>query len=180
MKFILTTFFLLILSGFCFAQNSAKVSDTQNEFNNSTGKLESLKQEKILAEAKRKVLLTKYTEEYSEVRKIDSEIEIIDKQIAELSNDIEKSIVSAKEAINLIVEIQTLSTKLKLCGYSSESEGCEKGEIKRQLSESFQKVIENPEALNLLLKTQNDGTMKLLVEQNQKIIELLEKLVNKK
>lgn len=179
MKFILTTFFLLILSGFCFAQNPAKVSDTQNEFNNSTGKLESLKKEKILAEAKRKVLLTKYTEEYSEVKKIDSEIEIIDKQIAELSNDIKKSIVSAKEAINLIVEIQTLSTKLKLCGYSND-EGCKNGEIKRQLSEAFQKVVENPEALNLLFKTQNDVTMKLLVEQNQKIIELLEKLVNKK
>ncbi len=163
MKFILSALLFLILSGFCFAQNSmvcfpqSSMTDFSKRIELQKAlkvnlQLQKLQEQKILAEAKRKILLTRYTEEYSKVKEIELEIESIQSQIKLVETFMDEYEESIKEPIELIIEINDLRTKLQKCDSLIEDDGCRSGETKRKLIEAYKNAIKNPDALNFILE----------------------------
>lgn len=106
------------------------------------------------------------------------------------------------EAIVIVGEVEALRMQQSICGYKPDDPNCVG--ISEKLVAAYQKAIDNPLAIDLLvgntvyafekLRTQARGAgqvsqladeqnavfMRLIVLQNQKIIELLEQLNKKK
>ncbi len=104
----------------------------------------------------------------------------------------------------LLGEILLLRTRLKLCSYIPSTEGCANGENKTKLAAAYQKAVKYPDVMNDLIgdaldkydslrgqtksaaqvsqiaDEQNAELMRIMVVQNQRIIELLEILAKQK
>lgn len=164
--------------------------------------LDTLLSERRELETKLSELRLNFTEDATQIRDIKRKLTTVDKKIAELEPS-QPAGVLTKESQLILGDIIILKTKLNLCGLQQNTATC-KENTQKQLFKVYSKVSKKPELIEYLLSEsvssyevfqkqeksapqasqvaneQSAELLRLLVIQNQRIIELLEKLTTKK
>lgn len=156
-------------------------------------------------EMNRTFLLEKYTADHKHVKAIEAEIARVNQRIADLGPmPASKRPPVDPETDQLISELRALREVVQSCGSAPSLPACQGGELKQRLALTYGRAAANNEAILLLFADaiekfdssrantksamqvsqiadeQNVDLIRLLVLQNQRIIQLLEQILKKK